>query len=204
VTRVVLATANVDKASEIVELLGTVDGLTVGPRPEGIGEVEETGATLEANALLKARAVASVAACGAVADDTGLFVDALDGAPGVYSARYAGEGATYADNVAKLLVALDGVGRPRAARFVTVAALVEPDGREVLASGTLDGEIATAPRGDGGFGYDSVFVPLEGDGRTLAELSAEEKNAISHRGRAFRALAAQLGSPDEVPNAREG
>jgi XTP/dITP diphosphohydrolase len=195
VTRVVLATANADKAREIVELLATVEGVTIEPRPAEIGDVEETGDTLEDNALLKARAVGSVAACGAIADDTGLFVDALGGAPGVVSARYAGEHATYADNVAKLLAAMEGVEPPRTARFVTVAALVEPDGREVLAVGTLDGVIASAPRGEGGFGYDAVFVPDGGDGRTLAELTAAEKNAISHRGRAFLALAAQLHAP---------
>jgi XTP/dITP diphosphohydrolase len=191
VTRVVLATANRDKAIEIATVLATV-GVEVEPRPEDIGEVDESGETLEANALLKARAVASAAGCGAIADDTGLFVDALDGAPGVFSARYAGEDATYADNVTKLVGALELVEPPRTARFVTVAAFVAADGAELVASGTLDGQIATAPRGEGGFGYDAVFVPTDGDGRTLAELSADEKNSISHRGRAFRALAVEL------------
>jgi XTP/dITP diphosphohydrolase len=200
VTRVVLATANPDKAREITTILAAVDGLTVEPRPAGIGEIDETGATLEDNALLKARAVADAARCGAVADDTGLFVDALGGAPGVFSARYAGAGASYADNVDKLLGALDAIPAPRSARFVTVAALVEPDGREVFATGTLLGEITTTPRGEHGFGYDPVFVPADGDGRTLAELTAPEKDALSHRGRAFRALAAAL-APREPPGA---
>lgn len=191
-TSVVLATANPDKAREVRDLLAGA-GLEVAPRPAGLGEVDETGSTLEENALIKARAVASATGAAAVADDTGLFVDALDGAPGVYSARYAGEGATYDDNVAKLLAALDGVPEPRRARFVTVAALVRPGGEELVATGTLDGSIARLPAGSEGFGYDPVFVPDDGDGRTLAQLSATEKHAISHRGRAFRALVELLG-----------
>jgi XTP/dITP diphosphohydrolase len=194
VSRVVLATANPDKTREIAAILGSVRGLVVEPRPGDVPDVEETGETLEDNARLKAVAIAAATQCAAVADDTGLFVDALDGAPGVYSARYAGEDATYAGNVAKLLAALDGVAAPRRARFETVAALVGPDGHEVVATGVLHGEIATAPRGQGGFGYDPVFVPDDAGGRTLAELTDEEKNAISHRGRAFRALAESLGS----------
>jgi XTP/dITP diphosphohydrolase len=126
----------------------------------------------------------------ALADDTGLLVDALDGRPGVRSARYAGEGATYADNEAKLLDELRDVPAPaRTARFVTVAIVRWPDGRELVASGRVDGTITTEVRGAGGFGYDPVFVPDEGDGRTFAEMSAAEKHACSHRGRAFRALA---------------
>lgn len=191
-TSVVLATANPDKAREVRDLLAGA-GLEVAPRPAGLGEVDETGSTLEENALIKARAVASATGAAAVADDTGLFVDALDGAPGVYSARYAGEGASYDDNVAKLLAALDGVPEPRRARFVTVAALVRPGGEELVATGTLDGSIARLPAGSEGFGYDPVFVPDDGDGRTLAQLSATEKHAISHRGRAFRALVELLG-----------
>lgn len=191
-TSVVLATANPDKAREVRDLLAGA-GLEVAPRPAGLGEVDETGSTLEENALIKARVVASATGAAAVADDTGLFVDALDGAPGVYSARYAGEGASYDDNVAKLLAALDGVPEPRRARFVTVAALVRPGGEELVATGTLDGSIARLPAGSEGFGYDPVFVPDDGDGRTLAQLSATEKHAISHRGRAFRALVELLG-----------
>ena len=157
--------------------------------------MEETGDTLEANARLKARAVAAAAGLPAMADDTGLEVDALGGAPGVYSARYAGEGATYADNVAKLLDelgSLPGGGGARRARFRTVALVAWPDGREVAAEGTVEGRIAAVARGGGGFGYDPVFVPDEGGGRTFAEMAAGEKHAVSHRGRAFRALAAAL------------
>lgn len=189
--RLVLATANPDKAREIAALLG--DAVDLLPRPADVPDVEETGATLEENARLKAAAIA--AACGeaAVADDTGLEVDALDGRPGVFAARYAGEGATYADNVAKLLEELDGVeAGERTARFRTVAIVCFPDGREIVAQGSVRGFIADEAQGDGGFGYDPVFMPIGGSGRTYAEMSLEEKQALSHRGRAFRALAAKL------------
>ena len=131
----------------------------------------------------------------AVADDTGLEVDSLGGAPGVRSARFAGDDATYVDNVMKLLDALSDLPEPeeRSARFRTVALATFPDGREVMADGAVEGAIALGPRGDNGFGYDPVFVPSEGDGRTFAEMSADEKHAISHRGRAFRALARAVG-----------
>ena len=185
-----LATANPDKAREIAGLLGEA-GVELVPRPAGLGDVEETADTLEGNARLKAAAVAAASGEPAVADDTGLEVDALGGRPGAYAARYAGEDATYADNVAKLLGELDGAG-DRRARFRTVALVCWPDGREVVAHGVVEGEIALAPRGGRGFGYDPVFVPDGGDGRTYAELSLAEKQAISHRGRAFRALAAKL------------
>jgi XTP/dITP diphosphohydrolase len=187
----VLATANPDKAREIRELLGSWRLL---PRPESVPEVEETGDTLAANALLKAQALVSATGRAAIADDTGLEVAALDGAPGVYSSRYAGEHATYADNVAKLIDAMRDVPvTRRQARFRTVAVARWPDGRDRIAEGMLEGVIATESRGHNGFGYDPIFVPVGGDGRTLAELSAEEKNAISHRGRAFTALAVLLG-----------
>ena len=192
--RLVLASANPDKAAEIAAVL---DGFELVPRPPEVGEVEETGATLEENALLKARAIMAATGEAAVADDTGLEVDALGGAPGVYSSRYAGPGATYADNVAALLAAL-GDRPDRAARFRTVAVACFPDGREVVADGAVEGTIATAARGTAGFGYDPVFVPDGLDGRTFAEMTAGEKNAVSHRGRAFRALASLLspgGSP---------
>jgi len=186
--RVVLATANPDKARELVAIL-SAHGIDVVPRPDGLDEVEETGATIEENAALKAAFVAEATGLAAVGDDTGLFVEALGGAPGVYSARYAGEHATYADNVAKLLDALGGAPPPRRARFETAAVLVTPDGRRIVTVGTVHGEITTAPRGDGGFGYDPVFVPDDCAGRTLAELADDEKHAISHRGRALRAMA---------------
>ncbi|MGH9153262.1 MAG: RdgB/HAM1 family non-canonical purine NTP pyrophosphatase [Acidimicrobiales bacterium] len=186
--RLVLASANPDKAAEIAAVL---NGFELVPRPAEVGDVEETGQTLEDNALLKARAVLAATGEAAVADDTGLEVDALGGAPGVYSARYAGPGATYADNVAALLAAL-GDRPDRAARFRTVAVACLPDGREVVAEGVVAGAITTEARGEAGFGYDPVFVPAGGDGRTFAQMAPGEKNAVSHRGRAFRALAALL------------
>ena len=191
--RLVLASANPDKVAEIAAVL---DGVELVPRPSHVGEVEENGRTLEDNARLKARAILVATGEAAVADDTGLEVAALGGAPGVFSARYAGPEATYADNVAALLLALQN--RPdradRTARFRTVALVCFPDGREVIAEGVVDGEITTTPRGAHGFGYDPVFVPAGGGGRTFAEMAAWEKNALSHRGRAFRALAALLAS----------
>lgn len=193
----VAASANPDKVAEIAEILGEA-GVHLLARPEAAPDVQETGATLLDNARLKARAVAAVAGLPAVADDTGLEVDALGGAPGVWSARYAGEDATYADNVAKLLADLAGLpegGGERRARFRTVAVAWFPDaggGREVWCEGSVEGRIARAPQGRNGFGYDPVFVPDEGDGRTFAQLTAAEKHAVSHRGRAFRALAGAL------------
>ncbi|HEV8626610.1 MAG TPA: RdgB/HAM1 family non-canonical purine NTP pyrophosphatase [Acidimicrobiia bacterium] len=192
--RLLLASANPDKAAEISAVLtAAVPGLDLAPRPADLADVDETGTTLLENARLKAAALAAATGEAAVADDTGLAVDALDGAPGVYSARFAGEDATYADNVAKLLRELDGVAPDRrTARFETVALVRWPDGREVAATGEVEGVITTAPRGEHGFGYDPIFEPLEGDGRTFAELLPVEKHALSHRGRAFRALAAEL------------
>jgi XTP/dITP diphosphohydrolase len=186
--RFVLASANPDKAAEIAAIL---DGVEVLPRPPEIPDVEETGETLEDNARLKAAALVDATGEAAVADDTGLEVAVLGGAPGVFSARYAGVGATYADNVAKLLAALDGE-QDRRARFRTVAIALFPDGREVMAEGLVAGEITTERRGSGGFGYDPVFAPEDGDGRTFAQMTAVEKNAVSHRGRAFRSLAEGL------------
>jgi XTP/dITP diphosphohydrolase len=189
--RLVHASANPDKVAEIAAILG--DAVELGPRPPELGDVVEDADTLEGNARLKAVAVCEAAGLGAVADDTGLEVDALDGAPGVHTARFAGDHATYADNVAKMLRELEGVPeRERGARFRTVALVHHPDGSEVIAEGVVDGRIATEARGDSGFGYDPLFVPDDGDGRTFAEMTAEEKHAISHRGRAFRALAEKL------------
>jgi XTP/dITP diphosphohydrolase len=189
----VLASANPDKVAEIAAILGP--SVELRPRPPDLPDVVEHGDTLEANARLKAQAVCEATGEPAVADDTGLEVDALGGAPGVRTARFAGDGATYADNVAKLVAELGGVpAGSRGARFRTVALARFPDGTEVVAEGTVDGTIATEPRGDQGFGYDPVFVPAEGDGRTFAEMSGDEKHTISHRGRAFRALAERLTS----------
>ncbi|MHB1785777.1 MAG: RdgB/HAM1 family non-canonical purine NTP pyrophosphatase [Acidimicrobiales bacterium] len=186
--KLVTATANADKVAEIARILS--DHVLL-PRPVGLGEVEEDGETLVDNARLKARAVVGFSRLPAVADDTGLEVHALDGAPGVHSARFAGPQATYADNVSHLLAALAGVS-DRRARFSTVALVAFPDGSEVSATGCVEGFIAIAGRGDNGFGYDPVFVPDEGGGLTFAEMSIEAKNALSHRGRAFRALAQGL------------
>jgi XTP/dITP diphosphohydrolase len=188
----VLATANADKAREIAAILGP--SVLLLPRPDSVPDVEETGTTLLDNARLKARALVTATGRPAIADDTGLEVDALGGAPGVYSSRYAGEQATYADNVAKLVAALAGEGH-RQARFKTVAVAAWPDGREVIADGVVEGVIAAEPRGAGGFGYDPVFVPDEGGGMTFAEMPTEDKHGLSHRGRAFRALIALLEDP---------
>jgi len=191
VTTFVLATANPDKAREIAEVLAeAAPGLELVARPPEVADVEEVGETLEDNARIKAVALCAATDLPAVADDTGLHVDALDGAPGVQSARYAGDRATYSDNVAKLLDAVDALPlEQRAARFATVAVARWPDGLEIAALGEVEGVITSRPRGEGGFGYDPVFVPLEGDGRTFAEMTPGEKHALSHRARAFRTLA---------------
>jgi XTP/dITP diphosphohydrolase len=192
--RFVLATANPHKSTEIGEILAGVVELL--PRPDDVPDVEETGDTLVANARLKAQALVAATGLPALADDTGLEVEALGGAPGVYSARYAGAAATYADNVAKLLKAMAGK-KDRRACFKTVALARWPDGAELVAEGVVNGTIAEAPTGHGGFGYDPVFVPAEGDGRSFAELAEESgdaKHRLSHRGRAFGQLAALLVS----------
>lgn len=197
-TRLVLATANPHKIREIAPLFPPA-GYTLGAVTECVPgwDVEETGATLAANAELKARAAAAAAGAPAVADDTGLFVDALDGAPGVRSARFAGAGASYADNIARLLAALTDVPADRrTARFRTVVALARPAGDVVLFEGVVEGTILERPRGVAGFGYDPVFL-VRAAGRTLAEMTLEEKNAISHRALAFRAAGAfLLAQPD--------
>ena len=186
----VLASANPDKAREMRQVLEEI-GFELVERPADVPDVEEDGATLEENARLKAQALAEATGLPAIADDTGLEVDALGRAPGVRSARYAGEDATYADNVEKLL---DEMGRhkDRRARFRSVTIARWPDGREVIAEGLVMGKIAVEPVGDAGFGYDPVFMPDEGDGKTFAEMDSAEKHAISHRGRSLRALAEQL------------
>ncbi len=187
--RLVCATANPDKVSEIAAILG--DHVELLPRPAGVPDVVEDAPTLEGNARLKAEAICAATGLPAVADDTGLEVDALDGAPGVFSARFAGEDVTYLDNQRKLVDEMRGVPDRRAA-FRTVALVRWPDGSEVVAEGVCAGVITEEPRGDAGFGYDPVFQPLEGGGATFSEMSAAEKNAISHRGRAFRALVEAL------------
>ena len=189
--RLVCASANPDKVAEIQDLLHGVAELL--PRPDSVGDVVEDADTLLGNARLKARAICEATGIPAVADDTGLEVDALNGAPGVHTARYAGEQATYADNRLKMLESLRGVTAvSRTARFRTVALVAYPDGTERWAEGVCEGVIAEQERGARGFGYDAVFVPSEGDGRTFAEMSVHDKHALGHRGKAFRALAASL------------
>jgi XTP/dITP diphosphohydrolase len=189
ITRLVVASKNPDKIREIEEVLGQT-GLA-GEIVRGLDwpDVEETGATIEENAVLKARAVVAVVGLPVVADDTGLEVEALGGAPGVRTARYAGPLASYRDNVARLLREMAGVEN-RNATFRTTVALAMPDGSELVVEGSLNGVITTAPRGGGGFGYDPVF---EVDGRTLAEMGLSEKSTLSHRARALQALAEALG-----------
>lgn len=187
--RVVFATGNRDKAAELAALLPHA---TTDVAPDGF-DPEETGTTLLQNALIKAWALRPEADPEAVvvADDSGLVVHALGGRPGVFSARYAGPGATYADNCRRLLEELDGVDDRRAA-FVCVLVGLRPDGDALVAVGTCPGTIAPAMRGTGGFGYDPVFVP-HGDLRSMAEMTGDEKAAVSHRGRAGRRMASLLG-----------
>ena len=195
IEEILLATRNPDKVRELTALLGDLEIRirTLAEFPAA-PDVEEDGTTCEANALKKAGETASATGIPSVADDTGLAVDALDGRPGVFAARYAGDGATYEDNCRKLLRELDGVPlERRTARFVTVAALALPEGHTQVATGTLVGVIAEECSGSQGFGYDPVFFVQE-LGRTLAELTAEEKNRISHRAKAFRSMADILRS----------
>lgn len=194
VMELVSATANPHKLAEITELLAGL--AVVRPRPAGLPDVVEDADTLAGNAELKVAAVVAATGKAAVADDTGLEVDALAGAPGVRSARFAGEPADDAANVAKLLRDLHAAGahtpQERTARFRTVALVGWPDGTRLMTEGVVDGVIADAPRGDAGFGYDPVFVPDGGDGRTFAEMQASEKHTVSHRGRAFASMVRQL------------
>lgn len=188
----VSATANPHKVHEIEAIFGPAVVLV--PRPGSVPEVVEDAPTLVGNARLKAEAVCSATGMPAVADDTGLEVDALGGAPGVRTARYGGPNAQAGDNIAKLLDELAGVADlERTARFRTIAIVVWPDGHEVLAEGVVEGHIRGEPAGHGGFGYDSVFEPLESGGLTFAEMDDDAKNAISHRGRAFRELLMRFG-----------
>lgn len=189
--RLVCASANPDKVAEIAQLL---DGLVdLVPRPDSVPDVIEDADTLAGNARLKALAICEATGAPAVSDDTGLEVDHLGGAPGVWTARFAGEGATYADNRARMLRVLDGVtAAGRTARFRTVVMVRWPDGTELVCEGVCEGTIAEAERGARGFGYDPLFIPADGDGRTFAEMTDDEKHAVSHRGRAFRALVEAL------------
>lgn len=186
VNEIVLATRNPDKRRELVDLLGGI-GIRIHTLADfpNVPEVQEDGTTCEANAIKKAQEVAQSTGIPALADDTGLEVDALDGRPGVYAARYAGEHATYEDNCRKLLSELAGVPEPmRTARFLTVAALAFPSGERHVTHGNLEGLITEQPVGDRGFGYDPVFLVPELS-KTLAQLTTEEKNRMSHRAKAF-------------------
>jgi XTP/dITP diphosphohydrolase len=192
VTRVVLASANPGKLREFAALLAPLSVELISQRSLGIESAEETGSTFLENALLKARHAARAAQLPALADDSGIEVDALGGRPGVWSARYAGVDASDAANLALLLQELAGVPEARrTARYQCVVAWVASadDAAPLLGQGTWEGRIALAPRGGGGFGYDPAFIPA-GDTRTAAELPAEEKNRLSHRANALRALVA--------------
>jgi XTP/dITP diphosphohydrolase len=177
----ILATANPGKVAELRRLLAGT-GISVHERPLNVPETVEDAPTLEGNARKKAAEIRAATGAAALADDTGLFVDELDGGPGVLTGRFGGW--------PRLLDALDGVPPPRrTARFVTVLVVSYPDGRpDVVVEGVSKGSIATGPVGEGGFGYDPVFLPDDGGGRSFAEMEAEQKNLVSHRGRALRSL----------------
>ncbi|GAB2707714.1 RdgB/HAM1 family non-canonical purine NTP pyrophosphatase [Kitasatospora kifunensis] len=194
--RLVLATRNQHKVTELRAILGAagldVDLVGADAYPE-IPDVRETGVTFAENALLKAHALAKATGLPAVADDSGLCVDVLGGAPGIFSARWAGKHGNDRANLDLLLAQLSDIADPhRGAHFACAAALALPDGTERVVEGRLLGTLRTAPAGEGGFGYDPILQPL-GETRTCAELTAAEKNAISHRGKAFRELAGVVG-----------
>ncbi len=189
----ILATANLHKVGEMRDLL---PGVELVPLPDGYESPVEDGDSFEANALIKARAAHERLGGATIADDSGIEADDLGGAPGIYSARYAGEGASDEENLDKLLREVEAAGGDRRARYVCSLVLIDEDGTEHTFEATCEGTLLRERRGDGGFGYDPVFVPDDtgpGDGRTMSELSAAEKNEISHRGRAARLLAAHLG-----------
>lgn len=190
-TTLLLATKNKHKADELIKLLkGSAEVQTL---PDDYPEIEETGTTLEENSRLKARSAFASFHPPTVADDTGLEVAALDGAPGIYAARYAGPGASYEDNCRKLLKELKDQ-TDRNASFITTICYIDADGNEHYFRGEVKGIIAFEGRGKNGFGYDPVFIPRDGDGSTFAELSASEKNTLSHRARAIAKLVEYLKS----------
>jgi XTP/dITP diphosphohydrolase len=183
--RLVLASRNEHKLRELGRLLAPHE---LAPLPRGVGLPPETGDSFEQNARMKAAAAAGAAGMPAVADDSGIEAAALGGAPGIRSARFAGEGATDEENLAKLLRDVPADGDRRVA-YVCALAYAEPGGESHVVEGRCEGVLSEEPRGGGGFGYDPAFIPADlGDGRTMAELAPEEKHAISHRGRAARAL----------------
>lgn len=195
--RLVLATHNAHKVRELRDILrpllpGLVASDVVGAGDVGAEPPVEDGVTFAENALIKARALAAATGLPAVADDSGLCVDVLGGAPGVFSARWSGRHGDDLANLELLLAQLAEVpAQHRGAHFACAAALVTPSGTEIVEEGTMPGLLLTAPRGDGGFGYDPILQPA-GENRSAAELTAAEKNAISHRGKAFRALAPHI------------
>ncbi|MCB5230162.1 MAG: RdgB/HAM1 family non-canonical purine NTP pyrophosphatase [Candidatus Cloacimonas sp.] len=191
--RILIASHNKDKIREIIEIIDDNSIEIVSPEQIAIPDVIEDEETLLGNALKKARSIAEVVNIPTIADDTGLFVDALDGAPGVYSARYAGEECSYQDNRRKLLKELKMIENTelRTARFKTVVVLYFPTGEQVTAEGVVEGYITTQERGDKGFGYDAVFQVKE-SGKTFAEMDEDEKNKISHRGLALNNLVAEM------------
>jgi len=187
--RLVLASRNAHKLRELRVLMAPHELVAL---PDGVNLPPETGSTFTDNALAKARAAAAATGEPALADDSGIEASALGGAPGIGSARYAGERAGDEENLAKLLRAVPPGGDTRVA-YVAALVLVRPDGAEIAVEGRCEGSLTHEPRGEGGFGYDPAFVPADrDDGRTMAELSVEEKDAISHRGRAARALLARV------------
>lgn len=186
--QLVVASANPKKAAEIGEVL---EGWDLVPRPPDLPDVDETEPDFLGNARLKAVAVCDATGIASLADDSGIEVDHLDGAPGVRSARFAGAPSDDEANLRLLLERMAGV-EDRRARFRSVVVVRFPDGEEIVTEGTVEGRIAAAPEGSGGFGYDPVFVPDEGDGRTFGQMDPAEKHAISHRGRALARLADEL------------
>lgn len=189
--KIIAATKNKGKIKEIQKILGELSFEVISQQEAGYDlDILETGDTFEKNALIKARALSMVCDEPVLADDSGLCIDALDGRPGIYSARYAGEGASDADKVTKILAELDGV-KDRSAKFVTSVAFIFPDGKEFTASGEACGHITKAPSGENGFGYDPIFYSDE-LGKTFADAGDDEKNSVSHRSRALSALLEKL------------
>ncbi|MEB7504578.1 RdgB/HAM1 family non-canonical purine NTP pyrophosphatase [Arthrobacter koreensis] len=208
--RLVLATRNAGKLNELRDLLrGRIEGLDVDTQvidaeTAGVPDVPETGVTFEENSLLKARAVAEASGLPAIADDSGLAVDVLGGAPGIFSARWSGVHGNDQANLDLLLAQLSDIGpEHRGAAFICAAALAVPGGEDVVERGELRGTLLAEPRGTGGFGYDPILQP-NGDTRSCAELSRPEKNAISHRGQAFRALLPAIIRVLAAPQAARG
>lgn len=191
--KIIFATGNEGKMREIREIMGDLDAEILSLREAGISvDVEENGTTFEENALIKAKAVSEAAGCMVLADDSGLEIDFLDKAPGVYSARYLGEDTPYTVKNAEILRLLEGIPEEkRTARFVCVIAAVFPDGTVLTTRAAMEGRIGYEARGENGFGYDPIFYP-DGYAVSSAELSMEEKNKISHRGKALRAMREKL------------